>query len=128
MRLEVLLFTYRNKDVCEGEQVDLFQPISNFVGIALDFLEVNEVSIELNNSSFNDFVKKLKPTIVLFDRFLTEEQFGWRVAENCPKALRILDTEDLHFLRKVRHNQLKKGEKFTNEDKNRTYSTLEKMA
>ena len=63
----------------------------------LDFLEVNEVSIELNNSSFNDFVKKLKPTIVLFDRFLTEEQFGWRVAENCPKALRILDTEDLHF-------------------------------
>ena len=81
----------------------------------LDFLEVNEVSIELNNSSFNDFVKKLKPTIVLFDRFLTEEQFGWRVAENCPKALRILDTEDLHFLRKVRHNQLKKGEKFTND-------------
>lgn len=82
---------------------------------ALDLLEVNEVSIELNNSSFNDFVKKLKPTIVLFDRFLTEEQFGWRVAENCPKALRILDTEDLHFLRKVRHNQLKKGEKFTND-------------
>lgn len=81
----------------------------------LDFLEVNEVSIELNNSSFNDFVKKLKPTIVLFDRFLTEEQFGWRVAENCPKALRILDTEDLHFLRKVRHNQLKKDEKFTND-------------
>ena len=81
----------------------------------LDFLEVNEVSIELNNSSFNDFVKKLKPTIVLFDRFLTEEQFGWRVAENYSKALRILDTEDLHFLRKVRHNQLKKGEKFTND-------------
>ena len=82
---------------------------------ALDLLEVNQVSIELNNSSFDDFIKKLKPTIILFDRFLTEEQFGWRVSENCPKALRILDTEDLHFLRKVRHNQLKKGEKFTND-------------
>ena len=27
----------------------------------------------------------------------------------------FLDTEDLHFLRKTRHQQLKKGEKFTNE-------------
>ena len=26
-------------------------------------------SIELNNASFDDFIKKLKPTIVLFDRF-----------------------------------------------------------
>jgi hypothetical protein len=34
---------------------------------------------------------------VLFDRFMMEEQFGWRVAENCPNALRILDTEDLHI-------------------------------
>jgi hypothetical protein len=35
---------------------------------------------------------------VLFDRFMMEEQFGWRVAENCPNALRILDTEDLHIV------------------------------
>ena len=46
---------------------------------------------------------------------MMEEQFGWRVAENCPNALRILDTEDLHFLRKTRHQQLKKGEEFTTE-------------
>jgi hypothetical protein len=26
---------------------------------------------------------------VLFDRFMIEEQFGWRVAENCPDALRV---------------------------------------
>jgi len=38
-----------------------------------------------------------------------------RVAEHCPNALRILDTEDLHFLRKVRHQQYKKGENFSNE-------------
>jgi hypothetical protein len=30
---------------------------------------------------------------------MIEEQFGWRVAENCPNAVRILDTEDLHCLR-----------------------------
>lgn len=81
----------------------------------LTSLQVDEVAIELNSSSFDDFISNLKPTIVLFDRFMTEEQFGWRVAENCPNALRILDTEDLHFLRKVRHQQLKKDEEFTNE-------------
>ena len=82
---------------------------------SLNSLGIDEVSIELNNTSFNDFIKELQPTIVLFDRFMMEEQFGWRVAENCPNAIRILDTEDLHFLRKTRHQQLKKGERFTNE-------------
>ncbi|ARV16078.1 glycosyltransferase [Polaribacter sp. SA4-12] len=81
----------------------------------LSSLGIDEVSIELNNASFDDFIKELQPTIVLFDRFMMEEQFGWRVAENCPKAIRILDTEDLHFLRKTRHQQLKKGEAFTTE-------------
>ena len=81
----------------------------------LTSLHVDEVTIELNSTSFDEFISNLKPTMVLFDRFMTEEQFGWRVAENCPNAIRILDTEDLHFLRKVRHQQLKKGEDFTNE-------------
>jgi O-antigen biosynthesis protein len=80
---------------------------------SLSSLGIDEVSIELNNTSFDDFIKDLQPTIVLFDRFMMEEQFGWRVAENCPNAIRILDTEDLHFLRKTRHQQLKKGEDFT---------------
>ncbi|MEN8836491.1 MAG: glycosyltransferase [Polaribacter sp.] len=81
----------------------------------LSTLQIEEVSIELNNTSFDLFVKDLVPSIVIFDRFMTEEQFGWRVAENCPNALRVLDTEDLHFLRKVRYQQIKKGEGFTNE-------------
>lgn len=81
----------------------------------LSSLGIDEVSIKLNNASFDDFIKELQPTIVLFDRFMMEEQFGWRVAENCPKAIRILDTEDLHFLRKTRHQQLKKDEAFTTE-------------
>ncbi|WP_334056058.1 glycosyltransferase [Polaribacter sp. P097] len=83
--------------------------------VDLSQIGVDEIQIELNNSSFDDFIKNLQPTIVVFDRFMIEEQFGWRVAENCPKALRILDTEDLHFLRKVRHQQFKKGEEFSND-------------
>ena len=81
--------------------------------ISLNSLGISEVSISLNSPSFDSFIKELQPTIVMFDRFMAEEQFGWRVAENCPNALRILDTEDLHFLRKVRHQQLKKSEELT---------------
>lgn len=69
--------------------------------------------IKMNDSSFNAFVSELNPDVVLFDRFLTEEQFGWRVAEQCPNALRILDTEDLHSLRHVRETCFKKGIAFT---------------
>lgn len=76
---------------------------------------IDEVLIKLNSSSFDDFIKKLQPNFVLFDRFMIEEQFGWRVTENCPNTIKILDTEDLHFLRKTRQKQLKKEEEFTNE-------------
>lgn len=68
-----------------------------------------EVNIKLNCSSFDDFVVKLDPQIVLFDRYMMEEQFGWRVAKSCPNALRVLDTEDLHFLREGSHRAHKHG-------------------
>ena len=71
---------------------------------------VSTQSIELNNMSFDDFIRNLNPTIVVFDRFMTEEQYGWRIAENCPNAIRILDTEDFHGLRKARELALKESE------------------
>lgn len=71
--------------------------------------------IKMNDCSFDVFVKKLNPSVVLFDRFLTEEQFGWRFVEQCPDALRILDTEDLHSLRHVREQCFKKDIPFTTE-------------
>jgi glycosyltransferase involved in cell wall biosynthesis len=74
----------------------------------LDSLNISTKNILLNDTSFDQFVKELNPSIVMFDRFLTEEQFGWRIAENCPDALRILDTEDLHFLRNARIEAYKK--------------------
>jgi glycosyltransferase involved in cell wall biosynthesis len=95
---------------------------------SLNSLGVDEVSIALNNSTFDTFVKELQPTIVLFDRFMMEEQFGWRVAENCPNAVRVLDTEDLHFLRKTRHQQLKKEEDFSNEAILKTDDTKREIA
>ena len=79
----------------------------------LHSLGIQEVDILLNDASFDAFITNLNPDFVLFDRFLTEEQFGWRVLENCPKAMTILDTEDLHCLRKTREICLKNNIDFS---------------
>ncbi|SHG25374.1 Glycosyltransferase involved in cell wall bisynthesis [Flavobacterium fluvii] len=84
--------------------------------IDLNSLGISKKSITLNCSSFDVFVKELNPTIVLFDRFMMEEQFGWRVAENCPDALRLLDTEDLHCLRLARQKAFKENRPFSTDD------------
>ena len=78
----------------------------------LNTIGVDQIPIELNHESFDAFIKKLNPDIVLFDRFMMEEQFGWRVAQQCPNAIRILDTEDLHGLRKGRQQAIKDGKPF----------------
>ncbi|MFO2464261.1 glycosyltransferase family 4 protein [Pseudomonas sp. 15FMM2] len=70
-------------------------------------LGIHERTIELNSSSFDDFIRELAPDIVLFDRFMMEEQFGWRVEQQCPHALRVLETSDLQSLRDARQQRLK---------------------
>jgi len=72
--------------------------------------------IELNNASFDHFVTALQPNVVMFDRFMTEEQYGWRVAEQVPEALRILDMEDLHSLRLARQQAVKQQRPFQRAD------------
>ncbi len=76
-------------------------------------MEIEEVAIELNAPSFDDFVIQLKPDLVIFDRFMTEEQYGWRIAEHSSHSLRILNTEDLHSLRSVRSSAQKQEEDFS---------------
>ena len=82
----------------------------------LNQISVETQSIQLNNSSFDLLIQKLNPAVVLFDRFMIEEQYGWRVMEKCPNALRILDTEDLHFLRKAREQAFKQNRALVFED------------
>ncbi len=80
---------------------------------SIEELGIDTVPITLNDLSFDHFIKELKPQIVVFDRFLTEEHFGWRVAQQLPNTIRIIDTQDLHSLRKSRENALKEGTAFT---------------
>ncbi len=88
---------------------------SDFAVNLVDYA-IEKATIQLNHHSFDDFVKNLNPSVVLFDRFMTEEQYGWRVSENCPRALKILDTEDLHCLRAARQKAWKTNSAFKNED------------
>jgi glycosyltransferase involved in cell wall biosynthesis len=77
---------------------------------------ISSKSIELNSDSFDEYVSSYNPNIVLFDRFMMEEQFAWRVEKNCPNALKILDTEDLQFLRNARHQALKDNREVSQND------------
>lgn len=97
----------------EGYEITFSSPAmeSKFM-VDLEILGVTNKSISLNCSSFDFFIKELNPTIVLFDRFMMEEQFGWRVADCCPNALRLLDTEDLHCLRLARQKAFKEQRLF----------------
>ncbi|MFN1833732.1 glycosyltransferase [Balneola sp. MJW-20] len=68
----------------------------------LESLDVRCVRVEINNVSFDDLISSMNPDMVIYDRFMTEEQYGWRVTDQCPNAIQILDTEDLHFMREGR--------------------------
>jgi len=72
-------------------------------------LGVQEYKIKLNDNSFNVFLSEVSPGIVLFDRFMMEEQYGWRVQQECPDAIRLMDTVDLHCLRLARQQAIKTG-------------------
>lgn len=77
----------------------------------LENIGVTLHAILLNDDSFDSYVKELQPDVVMYDRFMIEEQYSWRVKDNSPSSLHILDTEDLHFLRKAREVAFRKKEK-----------------
>ena len=66
-----------------GEDIDKLYESSHLVTPNIVCLSSNLEKPD-SHSSFDDFLKRIQPDIVLFDRFIMEEQFGWRVAEICP--------------------------------------------
>lgn len=77
---------------------------------------ISHQAIELNCDSFDHYAATYAPDVVLFDRFMMEEQFGWRIDKVCPNAIKILDTEDLQCLRYARHQALKQNRDFIYDD------------
>lgn len=81
-----------------------------------ELLGVKKENIKVNSECFDTFIESQKPDIVLFDRFIMEEQFGWRVEKKCPTALRLLETVDLHCLREARYTAVKQQRSYTRQD------------
>ncbi|MFD1095890.1 glycosyltransferase [Salegentibacter chungangensis] len=104
-RMMFLLNSFKNRDykICFATTASRTAYMAD-----LESLGITTKSIRLNDSSFDRFLSDFKPDVVLFDRFMMEEQFGWRVDDFAPKAIKVLDTEDLHFLRKAREEAWKK--------------------
>ena len=75
--------------------------------VDLEALGVAKQTIAVNDSAFDRFISELAPDVVLFDRFMMEEQFGWRVEKHTPNALRMIELIDLHLLRDARHRLAK---------------------
>lgn len=90
-----------------GYQVEVCSPCrSNPYQERLESLGIRTAIYKPNDSSFDTYIKELDPGIVFFDRFMAEEQFGWRVREQIPNALRVLDTIDLHSIRRARKERI----------------------
>lgn len=101
----------------QGWQVEFAtpsQPTEHMIDLSEEGISSQE--IKLNCDSFDRYIAEYQPDIVMFDRFMMEEQFGWRVEKNCPNALKILDTEDLQCLRHARHQAHKEKRELTQED------------
>lgn len=97
--------------IAKGDEV-IFASSASKSEFSFDLKSIGaaEQDIKLNDQSFNLFLKDINPDIVLFDRFMSEEQYGWRVQQECPDTVKILDTEDLHCLRYARQQAVKTGE------------------
>lgn len=71
--------------------------------VAFNNEQIGTSEIAVNDDNFNTLLESLKPEIVIYDRYVCEEQFGWRVSEVCSEALTIIDTQDLNGLREARY-------------------------
>ena len=94
--LLALIQSFKNADYqvhlgCTADKTSLGDSFSE------DDVKVHKIA--LNCNSFDELLLDLRPEVVLFDRFISEEQFGWRVYKNLPKCFTLLNTEDLHSLR-----------------------------
>jgi O-antigen biosynthesis protein len=77
-----------------------------------------------NDPAFDQMIREERPEVVVFDRFVIEEQFGWRVRENAPECVRILDTQDLHCLRRARESTLELHPLIEGDDLNREMASI----
>lgn len=84
-----------------------------------------------NSAEVDQFLREHTASIraVVYDRFYVEEMMGWRVKKFCPRALTVLDTQDVHFLRAARQlaltETMQKREKLQQSEEDKGEAALE---
>ena len=66
-------------------------------------------------SEFIRTLDRVRPDLVVFDRFYVEEMFSWMVAKHMPDVMRVVDMQDVHSLRGWRELLLKEQLKERND-------------
>jgi len=57
----------------------------------------------------NLFLKEFFVLLFIRYSYVLLYQFGWKAHQLVPEAVAVLDTQDLHFLRRARQAALKEG-------------------
>lgn len=87
----------------EGWQIWALSPSKeNRFSAELESLGVRVRTCPANDDSADDVLRGLRPDLVVFDRFVMEEQFGWKTRQHWPFAVQLIDTQDMHSLRRAR--------------------------
>ncbi len=89
---------------------------------------VRTLTVDPNSSSDFEVLRTFSPSLIIFDRFYTEEKYGWRARELWPEALQMIDTIDIHCLRGARQRAHRAGapshEEFFEDDYLREMASL----
>lgn len=88
--------------ISSAKRTDFSEVISHF--------HYQESLVRMNTNQLDEILNNQQPDIVVYDRFMVYEQFGWKVEELIPNSFTILNTEDLHSLRDAREMALKAGQ------------------
>ncbi len=105
----------RTLELCKNLRALGFEPLvlspckENTASAYLNQEGIRTLPTPANDSSVVEQLKKITPNLVLYDRFVMEEQFGWRARELWPEALHLVDTQDLHSVRRARERLLAAG-------------------
>eukprot|EP01126_Amoeba_proteus_P060316 TRINITY_DN7964_c0_g1_i3.p1 TRINITY_DN7964_c0_g1~~TRINITY_DN7964_c0_g1_i3.p1 ORF type:complete len:171 (+),score=20.82 TRINITY_DN7964_c0_g1_i3:596-1108(+) len=63
----------------------------------------------LDSEKFCLILKEVDPQIIIYDRFLAEEQYAWKVRSLNKNICHVIDSQDLHFLREARQVAITEG-------------------
>lgn len=105
----------RTVELCQnlrslGYNLSLLSPCKeNAASATLNAQGFTTIPCPANDSSMEEILAPINPSLVVYDRFVMEEQFGWRARALWPQAFHLVDTQDIHTVRRARERMHSAG-------------------